>query len=57
MAAKAEVEKEVSIFDYSFNAYFNYVVEQARKAKEESPYHGFFVQGKSQKKERTFYLL
>ena len=57
MAAKAEVEKEVSLFDYSFDAYFNYVVEQARKSKEESPYHGFFVQGKSQKKERTFYLL
>lgn len=57
MAAEAEAEKEVSIFDYSFDAYFNYVVGQARKAKEESPYHGFFVQGKSQRKERTFYLL
>lgn len=57
MAEKAEVEKEVSIFDYSFDAYFNYVIEQAIKSKEKAPYHGFLAQRKIQKKERTFYLL
>ena len=32
MAAKAEAEKEVSIFDYSFDGYFYYVVGPAGKA-------------------------
>ena len=57
MVSNVEKTKEVSLFDYSFDAYFNYVVEQARKSKDKAPYHGFLVQGKSQKKDRTFYLL
>lgn len=54
MATKAEIKKELY---YSFDAYFDYVVQQAKRTKEKAPYHGFLALRKDEKPKRTFYLL